>query len=1032
VSSQGQVGEAFVRLVLEPGTFERDLDRAVEQATAAVQAVVEVQADASAVAEQVEAAAADAAPVVEVDADASAIPAAVDEAAAQALPIVDVDADVAPAEAALAQLEASAPEIEVEVTIDPSTAAADVGNLSTQFDRLGSAAGAAGDDLDVAGRATSGLNVGTGLALGSVDALGDVVGKMGAKAAGAAGGVIALAGFTQELFTNALDAEAATFRFEQTLGEMAGAVEQIDVGGLNESIGDLALRLGSGDDEIRQVVASFFELGTASGRSAGQVAESSEQLVALAARARALNPQLGSVDQIAQSLQSSLARGGRTLAQFGISLTAAEIEARALADTGKDTSDELTQFDKAAAGAAIASERLGDSLATDIAKGAESPALALDKLTTQFSEFLEGIGAPLVAPILDFLEELEPIAEEFAGTLGELLEAVAPLLPPLGTFARVFVQIHAAPIRAAAAALDFLVGVVTELADAFGFLLDKTGVIDLISNVAGAVGDAAGAVGGFFSDIGGAIGGFFDDGETKIEPVRQIFDDLAGTLTLTTGEVIKFSAAEQAAAEEAERLHRRVLDTDVALGRLRLTSRDVGDLLGVIRETGDASTGALEALAVAADDAQLAQQGLQDVADVLGVDLDDLEGFISDVTAAIDDLASQATGSLPSASTAIDEVVEALGGIPEALDPQAVIDALQRQIDAIAGFQANLQLLATTVGPNLAALAAAQGPQITQALVNGITQGGPEIAGALEESLGALRAQGDATTDFINDEFSPQVVEDLGVVADSMSERFEEGFQIAPTVEQELDGIRTFIEQHPLPSAFEALGLDITGRFGAATAPIDPTFQALLDALGVHVENAPLPGQADTLGGATADAFAGGLGTVAPETQAIIDGLGPLVNGGIPGMQDAGFNLGAGIGDGIAQSASIVASQVRSVVQSAESAAKEAAHIRSPSQLFADEIGVPIAQGIAEGIDAGTATIDRALAGALAVPNVPGAAGTAGAGMVVNLQASVNVNAAGLDGRAAFDAGRAVRDGLFDDLEAQLDRRLARFLVRAS
>jgi hypothetical protein len=182
-----------------------------------------------------------------------------------------------------------------------------------------------------------------------------VWGRRPPPAPGAAAGLFAFA-------QSAIDAESAGQRFEMIAGTLGPELQTIDVGGLSGDIGDLALQLGSSDEAMLNATASFVTFGESTGATSDEIVSASNDINALALRAVALNPALGDAGAVAERMTNALARGGRATTAFGIGLTSAEINARAMADTGKQNAAELTQFEKAAAGAAIATERLGQSM----------------------------------------------------------------------------------------------------------------------------------------------------------------------------------------------------------------------------------------------------------------------------------------------------------------------------------------------------------------------------------------------------------------------------------------------------------------------------------------------------------------------------------------------------------------------------------------------------------------------------------------------------------------------------------------------
>lgn len=85
-----------------------------------------------------------------------------------------------------------------------------------------------------------------------------------------------------------------------------------------------------------------------------------------------------------------------------------------------------------------------------------------------------------------------------------------------------------------------------------------------------------------------------------------------------------------------------------------------------------------------------------------------------------------------------------------------------------------------------------------------------------------------------------------------------------------------------------------------------------------------------------------------------------------------GFNMMAGMAAGIRSGAVVAAVAARAAVQSAVSAAKRAAEIHSPSRLTAREIGRPLIQGVAVGIDKDAAGVRRSMINAVDVSDVSG------------------------------------------------------------
>ncbi len=297
---------------------------------------------------------------------------------------IQVEADTAPAEAEIQSLDADPIDVEVD---------ADTTSATSEIDNLGDSASAATGSVDGLSDATTGLSAGASALDGSI---GGAVAGMGGFGKAAAAGGAALGVF----FSQGIDATSQLERFNLVTGDAAASVRSIDVGGLSGDLGELALQLGSDDEAALNAAASLFQFGINSGRTADEVSKTTDQVFALAENAVALNPALGDISTVQDGLSRALARGGRFASQYGLSLTSAEINARALRDTGKSTATELTQFDKAAAGAAIATERLGTQLGDNVAAGAQNAAIQLKIVKQRASEAVEEIGKEIVPAAL--------------------------------------------------------------------------------------------------------------------------------------------------------------------------------------------------------------------------------------------------------------------------------------------------------------------------------------------------------------------------------------------------------------------------------------------------------------------------------------------------------------------------------------------------------------------------------------------------------------------------------------------------------
>lgn len=376
--------------------------------------------------------------------DASNVTSAIDAAVEAADTDTEVDADASPVTAAIDEaVDGADNQVEVGATVDGITEeiAAAVNDADTTIEieaDTTQAEDAIAGVGDAAGDATADVG-GLGVGMGQLNALseaatGSLAGLEGGLAAthpvagAAAAGVAAVGGAALALFHAALESDTATRRFNSALGEMADRVEGINIKGFADNLGELAEKAGSDDEAMRLAAARIADLGNSAGASGPKIASTAEDILLLATRATVMNPTLGDAGDVADRMTNAFARGGRALAPFGIALSSAEINARALRDTGKTTADELTIFDKAAAGAAITTEKLGGHLKSDIVEGAKGTEISLRTLKEQFKNTLEELGKPLLEPVIEAIRAGQPILLDLAQVLGQLAEAVLPVL----------------------------------------------------------------------------------------------------------------------------------------------------------------------------------------------------------------------------------------------------------------------------------------------------------------------------------------------------------------------------------------------------------------------------------------------------------------------------------------------------------------------------------------------------------------------------------------------------------------------------
>lgn len=462
---------------------------------------------------------------------------AIQERLAEALAVeqtVPVTADTSAAEGEVSSLvsDIEASQAEIAVGADTSEAEAAIGDLGSELVEVGGDAGSAASETrgfaDAAGLAAGGA----ALARGEVGGLGVAAGALSTTSAAGAGALLALGGSVAFLFEKGLDATSALQRFNFIVGDMREQVLRVEVGDLNEDLDKLAIKLGTDDEALRNASASLFQFALNSGASRDEAADFTNQVDALAARAVALNPALGTVDTAAEGLSVRLARGGRFASSFGLSLTAAEISARALANTGKDAAADLTLFEKSQAAAQIAVERYGDTLNDTVTRGAKNAAIEQRSLKEQLDNVFEAAGKPLVSPVLEGIKAALPSVGAFGAAVGEVAVSAIPALTAT-------LEGVTPAIVAAGDALSFVLGVLNEIPG--GTAIAAGGLVALANPVAGlaVAGFAASeSIGHFVSDWIVGMGLAERRGKDFNEELTEVQRQAAGFGSLTTSQLV--------------------------------------------------------------------------------------------------------------------------------------------------------------------------------------------------------------------------------------------------------------------------------------------------------------------------------------------------------------------------------------------------------------------------------------------------------------------------------------------------------------
>lgn len=572
---------------------------------------------------------------------------------------ISVDADTSEAESAIASVEAD--QLSLFVEADTSAAQAEVDTVEGSDVEVQVTANTeqAQASVDQLADSTSKLTEAADGAIGGMSGLGGVAGGAASKlgAVGVAGGAAAVGVFG--LVSAGLEAESAMERFNLVAGQNADAVRSIDVGGLSGDIGELALQLGSSDEAMLNATASFVAFAESTGAGSADITEAADNINALALRAVALNPALGDAGDVSTRLAAALARGGRALTNFQIGLTSSEINARALADTGKTSVDQLTQFEKSAAGAAIATERLGSSLGSDFAAGAENSATQAQAALESISELGEQIGSAAVPAVV------------------ALADATGPTIAGLSSLAAATDSLFA-PVAVLSSAAD-------DLGVSFGVL--ASGPVGVLIDAFSSSTDTGTALGGAFDEV--AVGA--DDAAGAVTALSQSVDDyLDSTFALPQ--------AQRELRDSFDSLFQTLLTEghsadDVATG-LEAIAYATGDLGAASGDMNVAADLSIQRLRAWRDQGIITEEQFHNIRDAIRGAQG--ESPLTVQTSAPG--ATQATGEVKAMDEAIRKVPPGISPDVQVIVERVAFDRLIRDLDAADNRRFAMQVSVNTVG----------------------------------------------------------------------------------------------------------------------------------------------------------------------------------------------------------------------------------------------------------------------------------------------------------------------------------------------
>lgn len=776
-----------------------------------------------------------------------------------------------------------------------------------------SGGGGGGGAAEGADEAASGLlnlanasNIAKGAAAGAkgeISGVGSAAAGIAGPAGVAVGAVTALVAVLGEAVNKAAFSQSATLQLTQALGPLADEIEHVDTGGLDESLNHLAVRLGGDDDAIRIVVANLSLLGAQSGKTGPEIVALDKTFINLAAHVAATHPQLGTTDQILQKLPLALSRGGKFAAGFGINLTQADIAAEALAEGITKPISAMSVYEKATLGATLVTKRLGDSLATDINTGADSAIIKLRVFREKITEAFESAGAPLLGVATKLGADIGPVIEGLIGTITRVGGAIAAFLEPI------------------------IAQLGPSIGDIFSTLND---VLDPIIPLLGLAGKAFGLI---------------------LTPATLLLDQIR---------------------QLADYVHDNVPEA------FRYLEREaVKAILPII----DAINYMIEAF-----------NRLPVIGDIGTIDTSGLKGLgqdTEDAATAADDLTTATTAT----AQALDETTAAAAAAATQFGGGALFSDLATGVEDFNGSLLKTRGLADDAFAVVLKLGTRATPAI-DLLVKSFDKGGlsatefNNVAAGLGLTVGELATLEKKARDEA-DAFDGTVTKAIGNVVESTSKLDDQGKAHIGSFIKEIqsqalaaaaftNSIQTLFERGAtqLAETLLAAGPAAAGAAREAAKSTDAQLakqeEAVQTSQKSYTEQAAAletyKGQVIDKTSSIVDAF----GNLAPKPAAVNEGIDEALLGAQSALQDrnagalsaaeaVGAAIAAGLAQGISQGQEEVNRVVSETIDGALLAATAAGEIHSPSRLFSREVGIPIDEGIADGIRKGYFKVDDAV-----------------------------------------------------------------------
>ena len=370
------------------------------------------------------------------------------------------------------------------------------------------------------------------------------------------------------------------------------------------------------------------------------------------------------------------------------------------------------------------------------------------------------------------------------------------------------------------------------------------------------------------------------------------------------------------------------------------------------------------------------QQALEDAgwaAEDIDAAIEDLSGSMEDMGDAAEDAAKEVQKAYDDIRSSIQSSIEKAAESFETFDKEAhstltaqsMSEALESQIQAVETWQKNMETLAGKIGQGM-----------SQELYDTLAQQGPEQSyDAVQALVAALEAE-DGSFESVTEKWGKML--DLSdAVGDSVTGNTEAGKQLAEALD---DGFNESSET--LSKSAETA---VTNAANAAKGKAEEFKPAGSDGAKKYAEGIKsTENSAKTQGEQLASAAASGAGSKNSSFTSAGSSAGSSFVSGIASyygsansagatlasnaqsgagehsLYQVGYGLASGFASGINAGAYLAINAAASMASRAVQAAKDKAEVNSPSKLMAREVGKPLAEGLAYGMENGSMAVKQA------------------------------------------------------------------------